>query len=284
MTTASANHGEVRSRGTDLICKADEFTDRVTLSQRGQVTLVRLSRAAKRNAIDGKMVEGIGSAFDRLPKGTCAVVLYGEGDHFCAGADLGELANFSGLDLVHFSRNLHQVLDRIEYGAVPVVAALHGAVIGGGLELAAAAHIRVAERDTYYALPEGMRGIFVGGGGAVRIPRLIGTSRMIDMMLTGRTYSAEQEGLGISQYVVDNGNSVAAAIKLAEKIATNTAISNFAAVQALPRIARTDSDAGFLMETLMAAIAVNDAEAKTRLRDFLDKRAAKALHRSVAAE
>jgi enoyl-CoA hydratase/carnithine racemase len=68
-------------------------------------------------------------------------------------------------------------------------AVLHGAVIGGGLELAASAHIRVAERSAYYALPESARGIFVGGGGAVRIPRLIGTSRMIDMMLTGRTYS-----------------------------------------------------------------------------------------------
>ena len=83
---------------------------------------------------------------------------------------------------------------------MPVVAVLHRAVIGGGLELAAAGHIRVAERSAYYALPEATRGIFVGGGDAVRIPRLIGTTRMIDMMLTGRTYSAE-EGLGNSERV-----------------------------------------------------------------------------------
>jgi (methylthio)acryloyl-CoA hydratase len=284
MTTASANHGEVRSESVDSTCATDEFSDRVTLSQRGRVTLVRLSRPEKRNAIDGKMVEAIGSAFNRLPKETCAVVLHGEGNHFCAGADLGELAKHSGLDIVRFSRSLHEVLDRIEYGAVPVIAALHGAVIGGGLELAAAAHIRIAERSTYYALPEGMRGIFVGGGGAVRIPQLIGTSRMVDMMLTGRTYGAEQDWLGFSQYVVENGNGVAAAIELAEQIANNTAISNFAAVQALPRIARADSEAGFLMESLMATIAVGDGEAQTRLRAFLDKRAAKALHRSVAGE
>jgi 1,4-dihydroxy-2-naphthoyl-CoA synthase len=80
---------------------------------------------------------------------------------------------------------------------MPVVAVLRGAVIGGGLELAAAAHIRVAERSAYYALPEAARGIFVGGGGAVRIPRLIGTTRMIDMMLTGRTYTAD-EGLSLA--------------------------------------------------------------------------------------
>jgi (methylthio)acryloyl-CoA hydratase len=284
MTTASADHSQARGGGVDGSCATDEFSDRVTLSQRGRVTLVRLSRPDKRNAIDGKMVKAIRSAFDRLPKETCAVVLHGEGDHFCAGADLSEFAKHSGLDLVRFSRSMHEVLDRIEYGAVPVIAALHGAVIGGGLELAAAAHIRIAERNTYYALPEAMRGIFVGGGGAVRIPRLIGTSRVVDMMLTGRTYNEEEDGLGLSQYVVENGNGVAAAVELAEQIAKNTAISNFAAVQALPRIARADSEAGFLMESLMATIAVSDGEAKTRLRDFLDKRAAKALHRSVSGE
>ena len=76
--------------------------------------------------------------------------------------------------------------------ACPVIAALKGAVIGGGLELACAAHIRVAEPSAYFALPEGQRGIFVGGGGSVRLPRLIGVARMTDMMLTGRVYSASE--------------------------------------------------------------------------------------------
>ena len=76
----------------------------------------------------------------------------------------------------------HRVFDRIQYSRVPVIAALRGAVIGGGLELACAAHIRVAEPSAYFALPEGQRGIFVGGGGSVRIPRLIGVARMADMM------------------------------------------------------------------------------------------------------
>ena len=107
MTTASANHGHARDGSVDSTCATDKFTDRVTLSQRGRVALVRLSRPDKRNAIDGKMVEAIRSAFDRLPKETCAVVMHGEGDHFCAGADLGELAKHSALDLVRFSRSLH---------------------------------------------------------------------------------------------------------------------------------------------------------------------------------
>ena len=80
----------------------------------------------------------------------------------------------------------HRVFDRIEHGTLPVISVLKGAVVGGGLELASTTHIRVAETSTFYALPEGQHGLFVGGGGSVRIPRLIGAHRMTDMMLTGR--------------------------------------------------------------------------------------------------
>src|SRR5207244_8899752 len=111
---------------------------------------------------------------------------------------------------VQHSRLWHRVFDLIEFGQVPVVAVLHGAVVGGGLELAAAAHIRVAERSAYYALPEGSRGIFLGGGGTVRLPRLIGTSRMMDMMLTGRIYDAEEgQAIGLSHYLTAPGQGLA---------------------------------------------------------------------------
>jgi (methylthio)acryloyl-CoA hydratase len=260
-----------------------QVSNRVVLRRWGQVTLIQLSRPEKRNAIDAKMLDSIKSVFSSLPTETRVVVLHGAGDHFCAGADLGLLAEGTGADAVRVSRNFHEAFDRIEHGPVPVIAALHGAVIGAGLELAAAAHIRVAERNTYFALPEGMRGIFVGGGGAVRIPRLIGTSRMIDMMLTGRTFNAEPE-TGFSQYVVDNGKGLTRAIELAGRIASNTTMTNFAVVQALPRIARSDSEIGFLTESLMAAIATTDGEAKARLRDFVEKRGAKVLNRSIAEE
>jgi enoyl-CoA hydratase/carnithine racemase len=255
--------------------------DSVVVSQRGAVTLVRLSRPAKRNALDIEMMVGIERIFRSPPEGSRAIVLHGDGSHFCAGADLARVAETDGASALRFSRIAHQAFDRIEYGAVPVVAALQGAVIGGGLEIAAAAHIRVAEQSAFYALPEGMRGIFVGGGGAVRVPRLIGTSRMIDMMLSGRTYSAvEGASLGFSQYVVENGQGLAKAIELAERIASNATLSNFAVVQALPRIARSDPEAGLLMESLMWAMTTNDGEAKVRIQDFLEKRAARVFHRS----
>lgn len=258
--------------------------DSLIVSQRGPVTLVRLSRPAKSNAIDGEMIAGIKSFFSSPPEATRAVILHGEGRHFSAGADLSTIAEVRAADFVRSCRTAHSALDELEYGAIPVIAVLHGAVVGAGLELAAAAHVRVAERNAYYALPEGTRGIFVGGGGAVRIPRLIGTARMIDMMLTGRTYSAEEgSSLGFSQYVVDDGQGLAKAIELAERMATNATLSNFAVVQALPRIARADPEAGLLLESLMFATAASDEEARSRVRAFLEKRAAKVVHHPATA-
>jgi len=259
--------------------------DSLMVRQRGPVALVRLSRPSKANAIDEGMIAGIKSFFSAPPEGTRAVIVHGEGRHFSAGADLTALSESGAAAVLRSSRTAHSALDQVEYGAVPVIAVLHGAVIGGGLELAAAAHIRVAERSAYYALPEGTRGIFVGGGAAVRVPRLIGTARMIDMMLTGRTYRAEEGApLGFSQYVVDDGQGLAKAIELAERMATNAVLSNFGVVQALPRIARADPEAGLLLESLMVAIAASDEEAKARLRAFLEKRAPKAFHSPAAAE
>jgi enoyl-CoA hydratase/carnithine racemase len=170
----------------------------------------------------------------------------------------------------------HTALEEVQYGPVPVIAALHGAVVGGGLELASACHIRVADATTFYALPEGARGIFVGGGGAVRIPRLIGASRMADMMMTGRVYKADEgERVGFAQYLVPEGEAFTKALELAHRVAQNAPLTNYALMHALPRIAEQPADQGFLTEALMAAIAQSAPEAKQRVRDFLEGRAAK---------
>jgi (methylthio)acryloyl-CoA hydratase len=248
--------------------------------QHGKVGILRLARGAKRNALDDDTVAGLDQFFSAVPDGVKAVVLHGEGEHFCAGLDLSELRERDVAGGVAHSRSWHRAFEHVEFGEVPVVAVLHGAVVGGGLELAAACHVRVAERSAYYALPEGSRGIFLGGGGSVRLPRLIGTARVMDMMLTGRTYGADEGvGLGFSQYVVDAGEGLAKAVELAEHIAGNAPMTNFAVMQVLPHNAEQDRASGLLMESLMSAIAQGDPEAKRRLRDFLEKRAPKTLHR-----
>jgi len=242
----------------------------------GVVAVLRLNRAAKRNALDDIMVAGIESFFSSVPDEIRAVVLCGEGDHFSAGLDLAELIERDTAAGIAHSRSWHRAFERIEFGSVPVVAVLHGAVVGGGLELAAAAHVRVAERNAFYALPEGSRGIYVGGGGSVRLPPLIGAARVIDMMLTARTLSAEEgQAIGLTQYLVDDGQGIAKGLELAHRIAGNAPFTNFAVMHLLPRIARSDPSAGFVTEALAAAIAQGDDEAKARLRAFLEKRAPK---------
>jgi enoyl-CoA hydratase/carnithine racemase len=252
------------------------MTQDLLIEIRGAVAIIRLSRPAKRNALSDSLVLEIRDAFRALPDSVRAAVIAGEGDHFCAGLDLSELKERdAGAGLMH-SRMWHAALEEVQYGPVPVIAALHGAVVGGGLELAASCHIRVADETTFYALPEGSRGIFVGGGGAVRIPRLVGTARMTDMMLTGRVYNAvDGERAGFAQYLVPTGQATEKAIELAERVAQNAPLTNYALMHALPRIAEQPADQGFLTEALMAAIAQSAPEAKERVRAFLDGKAAK---------
>jgi (methylthio)acryloyl-CoA hydratase len=247
------------------------------------IAVLFLARPQKRNAIDDPTVFGIEAFFAAVPDGVRAVVLAGEGDHFCSGLDLSELSARDAAQGVAHSRTWHRAFEHIEFGKVPVVAVLHGAVVGGGLEIAAACHIRVAEGSAYYALPEGSRGIFVGGGGSVRLPRLIGTSRMMDMMLTGRSYDAEEgQAIGISHYLVAPGEGLAKGIELARRIACNAPMTNFAVTQVLPRIAESDPATGYVTEALISAIAQADGEAKSRLKAFLEKRAPKVVHKKPA--
>ena len=241
-----------------------------------EVAVIRLTRGAKRNALSDGLILALRNIFEELPSSVRAAVIDGEGPHFCAGLDLSELKERDAGQGLHHSRMWHAALERVQYGPVPVVAALHGAVVGGGLELASACHIRVADSTTFYALPEGSRGIFVGGGGSVRIPKLIGVARMTDMMLTGRVYNAQDgEKVGLAQYLVPAGQAFAKAFELAQRVAQNAPLTNYALMHALPRIAEQPADQGFFTEAMMAAIAQSAPEAKERVQAFLDGRAAK---------
>src|ERR1700737_1217122 len=242
----------------------------------GAVLSVGLTRPAKRNALNDGIILAIQDCFSDLPEGIGAVVIHGIGDHFSSGLDLSELTEHDATEGLRHSQMWHRVFDRIQYSRVPVIAALRGAVIGGGLELACAAHIRVAEPSAYFALPEGQRGIFVGGGGSVRLPRLIGVARMADMMLTGRVYSAtEGVPLGFSQYLTTDGGAFDKAMELAGQVANTAPLTNFAVLQALPMIAEANPQTGLLMESLMATVAQSDQEAKNRIRAFLEHKTAK---------
>lgn len=252
------------------------YSETLKIEVQGNILIVSLNRPEKRNALNGATVLALEKVFSNIPTGIKCAIIYGEGKHFSAGLDLSELTQRNAVEGMQHSRAWHKALDKIQFGAVPVVAVLHGACVGGGLELAAACHIRVAENSTFYALPEGQRGIFVGGGGSVRLPKLMGMARMADMMLTGRVLSAT-EGItfGLSQYVVGDCEGFEKALELAKKISSNAGMTNYAVMHVLPRIVEAGQEGGLMMEALIAGIAQDSPEAKERLNDFLEGRAKK---------
>ncbi|MEM8935020.1 MAG: crotonase/enoyl-CoA hydratase family protein [Pseudomonadota bacterium] len=243
----------------------------IAIEKQGPTALLTLNRPEKRNALSDELVLGLQNFFTNIPEDIKAVVLRGAGDHFCAGLDLSQLREPTG---VSFDRSgIGQGLNNtIQFCKVPVITVLHGAVVGGGLEIAAASHIRVAEKSAFFALPEGTRGLFLGSGGSVRLPRLIGAAAVMDMMLSGRVYDAEEAytRLRLPQYLTDDGGGLEKGMEIAGKIASNSKLSNYAITQALPRISEIDPNTGLFTEMLMAAIAENDDDTKKRLREFLD--------------
>ncbi|MGB7270628.1 MAG: crotonase/enoyl-CoA hydratase family protein [Albidovulum sp.] len=241
------------------------------------IATVSLNRAAKRNALDSDTIEELVALFSAIPRaGVRAVVLRGEGTHFCAGLDLVEHFNQDRqpADFMHLCMRWHEAFNKMEYSGVPIIAALKGAVVGGGLELASAAHIRVADQSTYFALPEGQRGLFTGGGATIRVADMIGKSRMIDMMLTGRIYKgAEAMDVGLCQYLVDD--SEAKAMELARAAAQNPPLTNFAICSAISHMQNMSSFDAAYAEAVVAGVVNTQPAARGRLEAFANKTAAR---------
>jgi enoyl-CoA hydratase/carnithine racemase len=248
----------------------------------GDVLVVTLDRAGKRNALSAAFIEEIVALFDwiRAAEPVRAVVVRAEGSVFCAGLDLIEhhLEDRSATDFMYICRRWHAAFDAIQHCGKPVIGALNGAVVGGGLELASAFHVRVADQTTYFALPEGQRGIFTGGGATVRVARLVGEARMIDMMLTGRVYTREEAvSVGLCQYLVD-GSSIDKAMEIARLAAQNPPLSNFAITSGIAHIGNMPANDAFYAEAFIAGITNTQPASKDRLAAFMNKTAAKVLN------
>ena len=239
----------------------------------GDIAILTMNRPNKRNAMCDDLLDAIDAFFSKVPDDVKVVVLTGTAGHYCSGLDLSELVVRNAEGTMRHSRNWHGVMDKIQYGGIPVISAMFGAVIGGGLELATATHVRIAELSTIFQLPEGRRGIFVGGGASVRVGRILGADRMIEMMLTGRKYDADQGlALGLTHYSVADGAALEMAIDLAHKIASNAPLSNYIMIQALSRIEDMAKQDGLFTESLCAALTQTSPDAIEGLQAFLQKR------------
>jgi len=243
------------------------------IERQGAIAIVTINRPAKRNALNEKMWRMLKEMFETFEPDVRAVVLNGAGQHFCAGLDLTEHRHREPFESIAMSRLGHAACEAIQFGGRPVVTAMHGGVIGGGLEIAAATHVRVADTTAFYQLPEGRRGFYVGGGGSVSVARIIGSGRMIEMMLTGRVLDAAAgERLGLSHYVVEPGKALDKAVELAGIIAKNALIPNYLIMQAIPRIEKMGAEEGLWTESVAQAISLTSADARAGIEAFLKKR------------
>lgn len=245
----------------------------LTISQQGAIAHLTLNRPEKRNALNDDLIAALDAFFAAVPSETRAIVISGNGGHFSSGLDLSQHVARSPLEVMAHSRNWHRAVGQIANSPVPVIAAMNGAVMGGGLELAATCHVRVAEETVRFQMPEGLRGIFVGGGGSVRISRLIGPDRMTEMMLTGRSYSgSDGERLGLAHHLVPEGKALEKAFELAERIAKNSPTINGFIIQAIAQIGSMPPEAGLYAESLTAALSQTGPDAEEGLKAFLEKR------------
>ncbi|MEZ5673741.1 Enoyl-CoA hydratase/carnithine racemase [Thalassovita litoralis] len=243
------------------------------VEMKGNIAVLTMNRPGKRNAMNDNLLAALDGFFSNPPEAAKVVVLTGVDGHYCSGLDLSEHVARDAEGTMRHSRKWHGIMDKIQYSGLPVVSAMFGAVIGGGLELATSTHVRIAEPSTIFQLPEGRRGIYVGGGASVRVGRILGADRMTEMMLTGRKYDAEDgQRLGLCHYSVGEGESMALAMELAGKIAKNAGLSNYVMIHALARIEDMSKQDGFFTESLCAALTQTSPDAEEGLRAFLEKR------------
>lgn len=191
----------------------------IRVERHGPVTTVVLDRPDRRNAVDGPMAAELADAFRRFDAdpGAAVAVLYGEGGHFCAGADLKAIGTDRS-NRVEADGDGPMGPTRMRLSK-PVIAAVEGYAVAGGLELAVWCDLRVAAEDAIFGVFCRRWGVPLIDGGTVRLPRLIGTSRALDMILTGRPVaSAEALSMGLANRVVPQGAAREAAQQLAHQI------------------------------------------------------------------
>jgi enoyl-CoA hydratase/carnithine racemase len=244
----------------------------IGIETKGEVGVITLTRPEKRNAMNEEMIAIIGQVFASPPPGWKAVLIEAQGDHFSAGLDLSEHRNRTPEQVMDISSHWHKATQAIADSRIPVVCALKGYVIGAGLELASSAHVRFADPEARFCLPEGRRGIFVGGGASVRVGRLIGTSRLTELMLSGREVECgEAVSMGLCQRVSAPGRSSEDAFDFAKEVATNAPLSNRMILLALAQIAEMPPTGGLFTESLAAALTQTSPEALERMNAFFNQ-------------
>lgn len=244
----------------------------------GDLAIVAVDRQEKMNALNTEVIAELGTAFDslRYDDEVRGVIVTGAGEKaFVAGADIGELAKMDAMDGVRVSRMGQGVFRAIERFPKPVLAAVGGYALGGGCELALACHMRIASDNARFGLPEVGLGIIPGYGGTVRLARLVGVGRAIEMTLTGEMVGAEAAlGMGLVTHVVPREDLLAKAKEILRKVTKNGPLAVKMVLESIYRGLDTTLLEANGVESSFFGLLASTEDVKEGMTAFLEKRKA----------
>ena len=253
--------------------------DNLSLKQRDAVAFLTIDRPKKLNALNEASMAEIEDAVTSLGEDPAvrAIIVTGAGDKaFVAGADIKELAEKTARSGYATALKGQAIFRKIESLGKPVIAAVNGFALGGGLELALACHLRVAAEGAKMGLPEVTLGAIPGYGGTQRLARLVGRGRALEMILTGQTVDAvEAHRIGLVNQVVAAEALLETAEALARKMIRNAPLALTHALLAVDRGLEAGQDEGMLVEATLFGILCASEDLREGMGAFLEKRAAK---------
>jgi enoyl-CoA hydratase/carnithine racemase len=241
------------------------------------VAFITLNRPDKLNALSPRVFELLGDYVTRFAQSSTArvAVVHGNGTSFAAGADIEHYVDIGAIEYLEFMRVGREVQTKFAECVKPVIAAVHGYALGGGLELALSCDFIVAAPDAQLGLPEVRLGLLPGGGGTQRLPRLIGEVRAAEMLMVAKRITGEQAvAWGMALGIGDHDDAVSAATALAAKIARQAPLPVRLAKVLLRSGADASLDAALDLEQSMGAMVFTTADAREGIRAFVEKRPA----------
>jgi enoyl-CoA hydratase len=255
----------------------------VLYEKRDAIAYVTVNRPKVLNALNTLTWKDLRTAFEhaRDDDAVRGVILTGAGDKaFVAGADISELAHASAIDAERSSSSGQEVLDLVENLGKPVIAAINGFALGGGCETAMACTIRIAVEHAKFGQPEVKLGLFPGGGGTQRLPRLVGKGRALQLILSGEIISAQEAWrIGLVNEVVPAADLIPRAEAILKMIASNAPIAVKLSLEAVNKGMDTSLSEGFALEASYFGLCAGTEDKKEGTSAFLEKRAPKFLGR-----
>jgi len=250
--------------------------ENILVSTEDAVVTVTINRPEKLNALNDATIAELTHAFTNLPEGARVAILTGAGDKaFVAGADIAELAELTAVAAKDVSARGQAMCDAIEQCAVPVIGAINGFALGGGLEVAMSCNIRYASTKARMGLPEVTLGIIPGYGGTQRLPRLVGEGLAMEMVTTGGMVDAEEaHRIGLVNRVCEPDELMDACGKVAAKIAKNGPVAVRYAMEAVNRGLQAGRVEGMRVEEDLFGVVNATEDVKEGLTAFLEKRRA----------